>query len=585
MKKSKWALSTIIMLSLLIWGGAFISTNTPENGIVNNTDQKKNKKTYEYTFPERTSKNDSFKWEFISNDIASIYPRRDALVRDILVDIWDEVKAWDTLALLFNPWVWGEWQSKIKLKDTVVSTKYNLLSDVKSVKNAKVSEIDAKIYEKEIIISETIKSFDSQITKLKKQIADGEVKNNSISSLNEKIYNSKNNIFQKEELLNIKTEEVFHNIIPIFYIGNEDEIDYDKINTHDLSDIFWAKNSWLKNSLLETVVSFQSDKWSLNTSDKHNELTSINNNLIEVLKNTIISVDTTETQVTSYINLINQYNSELSEKKESYDDAINNYNILLKSEEEKTENLVLELAKLKTNTSLQLETLKASLETLKKSKNLLIANENISITTLKNEIAVANADLNSEYIKSWDYKIISPFSWVISKRWIEVWEKISPNMEAFRLTWVDTTLSRITKKEVKFYVPENVVKNLGIWKEIVFSLWDKIDSSFTWTIYRISPEIDEETFSITVQARVDANITLPNKSTLRVNLETKKEVFKIPSSSVYNKVERKIVYYKKENWKLWIRDVNIVSDDGEYSLVTWSFDETLKVVTTPIFIK
>ncbi|QFR38843.1 HlyD family efflux transporter periplasmic adaptor subunit [Candidatus Gracilibacteria bacterium 28_42_T64] len=585
MKKSKWALSTIIMLSLLIGGGAFISTNTPENGIVNNTDQKKNKKTYEYTFPERTSKNDSFKGEFISNDIASIYPRRDALVRDILVDIGDEVKAGDTLALLFNPGVGGEGQSKIKLKDTVVSTKYNLLSDVKSVKNAKVSEIDAKIYEKEIIISETIKSFDSQITKLKKQIADGEVKNNSISSLNEKIYNSKNNIFQKEELLNIKTEEVFHNIIPIFYIGNEDEIDYDKINTHDLSDIFGAKNSGLKNSLLETVVSFQSDKGSLNTSDKHNELTSINNNLIEVLKNTIISVDTTETQVTSYINLINQYNSELSEKKESYDDAINNYNILLKSEEEKTENLVLELAKLKTNTSLQLETLKASLETLKKSKNLLIANENISITTLKNEIAVANADLNSEYIKSGDYKIISPFSGVISKRGIEVGEKISPNMEAFRLTGVDTTLSRITKKEVKFYVPENVVKNLGIGKEIVFSLGDKIDSSFTGTIYRISPEIDEETFSITVQARVDANITLPNKSTLRVNLETKKEVFKIPSSSVYNKVERKIVYYKKENGKLGIRDVNIVSDDGEYSLVTGSFDETLKVVTTPIFIK
>ena len=54
--------------------------------------------------------------KFISNDIAAIYPRREALVRDILVDIWDEVRVWDTLAILFNTWVQGEWQSKINIK-------------------------------------------------------------------------------------------------------------------------------------------------------------------------------------------------------------------------------------------------------------------------------------------------------------------------------------------------------------------------------------------------------------------------------------------------------------------------------------
>jgi hypothetical protein len=188
-------------------------------------------------------------------------------------------------------------------------------------------------------------------------------------------------------------------------------------------------------------------------------------------------------------------------------------------------------------------------------------------------------------VNSWDYKIVSPFSWIISKRDIEIWEQISPNMEVFRLTWVETTLARITKKEVKFYVPENVKENLEIWKEIVFSLWDNTSTSFTWSIYRISPEIDEKTFSITVQARVDENINFPNKSTLRVWLKTQEEIFRIPSTSIYNKGERKIVYYKKENWKLWVRDINIISNDGEYSLVTWKIDDTLKVVTTPIFIK
>jgi hypothetical protein len=54
--------------------------------------------------------------------------------------------------------------------------------------------------------------------------------------------------------------------------------------------------------------------------------------------------------------------------------------------------------------------MKAEIETLIKSRNLLVANENRNITALENEIAIAQADLNSEYIKSGDYKIVSPFS-------------------------------------------------------------------------------------------------------------------------------------------------------------------------------
>ena len=33
-------------------------------------------------------------------------------------------------------------------------------------------------------------------------------------------------------------------------------------------------------------------------------------------------------------------------------------------------------------------------------------------------------------------------------------------MEVFRLTNVETTLSRITKKEVKFFVPETLKENI-----------------------------------------------------------------------------------------------------------------------------
>jgi len=86
------------------------------------------------------------------------------------------------------------------------------------------------------------------------------------------------------------------------------------------------------------------------------------------------------------------------------------FDIVKSSKNEKIENLVLELEKLKTEKSLQINKLNAELQTLKSSRLLLIANENKNITSIKNDVALANSELNNEYIKSSDYTIISPFS-------------------------------------------------------------------------------------------------------------------------------------------------------------------------------
>jgi len=51
---------------------------------------------------------------------------------------------------------------------------------------------------------------------------------------------------------------------------------------------------------------------------------------------------------------------------------------------------------------------------------LLIAKENQNITSIKNEISVAQSNLNKEYVSSGDSKITSPFSGIISKRSLEL---------------------------------------------------------------------------------------------------------------------------------------------------------------------
>jgi len=111
-------------------------------------------------------------------------------------------------------------------------------------------------------------------------------------------------------------------------------------------------------------------------------------------------------------------------QKEIYDDAVFTSNILESNESEKITNIENQIAKqhniialiqsksevTKTDKSLALERLKSQLATMRKSRDLLIANEDKTITSIQNDISVARADLNKEYIASGDYKIVSPFS-------------------------------------------------------------------------------------------------------------------------------------------------------------------------------
>ena len=228
MKSKKWLnLAIFIIILIISWVVIYLWTNknpslVSEKWMESHTNS--TKKEYLHTNPTRISKNDYIKWEFISNDIAAIYPRREALVRDILVDIWDEVRVWDTLAILFNPWVQGEWQSKINIKNTVVSSKNNLLIEVKNVKEAKIAELEQKVIEREITLEEVIKNFDIKIS----QVGDNEtswseyqVQLNTLENLKKNLSNaqatqeellieSKNSIKQKEDLLDAKITEVYN---------------------------------------------------------------------------------------------------------------------------------------------------------------------------------------------------------------------------------------------------------------------------------------------------------------------------------------------------------------------------------------
>ena len=628
MKKIIWGVIVSVILLASIFGYAYVSSESTWEESKNSTSmESQSQKIYQHTFPEQVTKSDFFAWSFIQNDVAGIYPRREALVKDILVDIGDTVKEWQTLAILFEPWVSGQAGSNIGLKSTMLNSSTKILADTKKIASAKIQEFDTKIREKEILLAETLNNYDIKIsqaqnshdTRSESLSNTLEVEEKVLSSLEvsldnarltkeEKLSEAKNNITQKETLLDSKIDEVYTGLIPLVYIGEENQVDYNDIRRWDLSQFFSARNSQIKNDLVLEINTFQNERGLLDVLAKYQLLLNINKLLVSGLENTSYSVgDTDEATVKSYITRAKLYETSLINQKEVYDDAIASLKVLEVSEAEKISGLEQQIEQQKakiarvesdnnlfvtdnsvklteSEKNLQVEKLTAELDTLRKTRSLLVANENKQITSASNSVAIARADLNKEYVASWDYKIVSPFSWVISKRDIEIGSMVSPKGEAFRVAWVDNSLSRITKQEIKFFVPESLQDQIELDMQVYFSTANE-SKSFTGIVYRISPEIDPDTRSITVQAKVDESIVLSNKSSIRVALKSETLTYRVPTSSIYNKWERKIMYYKKDNGKLWVQDINIISDDGEFSLVSWDFDTTLRVVTTPIFVK
>lgn len=627
MKKIIWGAIVCLILLASVLGYNYVSSQNIVESSPSSMSMDSKKKTYEHTFPEQVTKSDFFQGTFIQNDVAGIYPRREALVKDILVDIGDSVKEGQTLAILFEPGVSGQAGTNIGLKSTMLNSSSKILADTKKIASAKIDEFDTKIKEKEILLSETLSNYDVKIsqaqnnydTKTKSLSNTIQVEQKILSSLevslenarvtkDEKVDEAENNISQKETLLDSKIDEIYTGLIPLVYVGEENEVDYDNIRKWDLSMFFSARNSQIKNDLVLEIKKFQNERNSLDAFSKYELLLNINKLVVLGLENTSYSVgDTDEATVKNYISKAKLYEASLITQKEVYDDAFTSLKVLEVSEleriqsiEQKIEEQKAKIERVESDSTLfvtdnsvqltqsekklQVEKLTAELDTLRKSRALLVANENKQITSASNSVAIAQADLNKEYIASGDYKIISPFSWVISKRDLKIGAMISPKSEAFRVAWVDNTLSRITKKEIQFYVPENLQDQIEVWQDVYFSASDS-SKSFSWSIYRVSPEIDPNTRAITVQAKVDDSISLSNESSLRVTFKSETLIYKVPTASIYNKNERKIMYYKKDNGKLWVQDITIISDDGEYSLISWDFDSTLKVVTTPIFVK
>lgn len=598
---------------------------------------------YDFVYPKKITQTKEITWKFISNDFVSVYNRRSGIIQDIFVDIWDEVKSGQVLATLFEVGVDWESSSFINEKLTLLKAKENELQNAKHIQEQKINEWIEKIKEQYVLLEqakENQKVKINQITNLQKNTSfleensvnikkqAIEIEQKALQLLEQNLEDailSKNSKLEeleekKKQILQnsfIVIQKSFDEILKLLYLWENRVISENTfINNNDISLYLSAKDTNLRNTFLEKIQDFYIKKqssWDIQELfEKLEEIYALAPNIIE---NTVLSANITQDQLDNFKTSIFSENNLLITQRSNLENIIKMYettsqtenekintiqnNILkqkeiislkekeqqlsIQNQEKTNKNIDDELEKIITLETWNIESIEAKIWVLEKNLELIKSQEQKNIDDIQNSLNIIKSSLQTTTSIYWNNEIISPFDGIISKRNINVGDMIATSSLAFEMVWVETNLSKKSPQEVVFSIPEEMKDSIKNWDEIEFIWVEKSSNTFTWSIWRISPQVDTINNTIQIQARVEKNF-LPHNSNVRVFLKNEKKYFRVPFQSIYNKNWEKVIYFLKDSWNLWYRKINIIHEIWEMVDIEWShIDENYKIVTTPLY--
>lgn len=164
----------------------------------------------------------------------------------------------------------------------------------------------------------------------------------------------------------------------------------------------------------------------------------------------------------------------------------------------------------------------------------------------------AEALLNLRKEQLDDAFIRAPFDGVLDERQISPGQYITPGQSITRL--VD-----VTPLKAEFRVPERFISQLQIGQTVDITVTAYPEKTFTGTVYFTSPEVDQNTRTLLVKARLpnDERLLKPGMfGNLTLQLSVRKNAVLIPESSVFFQGDQKFVYLFKEDGTAELRPVS-----------------------------
>ena len=215
----------------------------------------------------------------------------------------------------------------------------------------------------------------------------------------------------------------------------------------------------------------------------------------------------TQEELADLITMVLSAQEDILEMKEKLQDAVIAFDMLIASEPDvyrayrtgKTDGIKSNEVRMK----------ESELLTMRNKYFVEEADQSMTVEQYKQMVGVADAQLRLQYAESGHRQIRSPFSGTVSKRFVTVGQIVMPSMPAFELTDVPTTLAKKAKREIQFGLPEILRSAVSLGDMVVFFLPEEEEEAYQAEVTRISPQVDTETHTVTVQAKLDDSLKCP----------------------------------------------------------------------------
>lgn len=510
----------------------------------------------------------------LSHETANIYPRRGGIVEDVYVDIGDTVTKNQVVALLLPQGVEGQSAAAIGEKRARQAQAESDLVSAQSVQGETIISANQTILEKETSL----------------RIAESEQ-----ASLLEKFVEYNENIVQMRDQAFTAVRSARQIIEQILFGSNSRA--GSGIYEEDILDQLGLLNTQTRYDVIPSFDQLYSmEQEYLSASEERQD--DLINQLFVVADSTILSTlsilsstptvpfsqsgKMTQDALGAHTNRLLTAQSSNLKAQERLQDAQSAYGRLVSQEPDLYAAYLSGNTRNATSNAVQMMALQ--LQNAENALHLTEANQQQIVERNKAMVGVSNAILQSEVAQSGHRQIRSPFAGIVSKRFLNVGQLVSPSMPAFELTGVPTSLAKIAKAEVQFGLPEHLLNAISVGDTVSFFLQTNDGTLHTAEVTRKSPQVDMKTHTIMVQAKIPDDLHLPHQTSVRIRItDTQTPVFRVPSSAVKRKDNTNFIWIlESENAAPVKLTVSVTAEDGEFAEITGAITvETNVIVDSP----
>lgn len=511
----------------------------------------------------------------ISNETANIYPRRDGIVEDVLVDIGDTVQKGQVVARLLPKGVEGQSAAAI------------------AEKQARKVQAESDYSNAQFVAAESIANAQQRVDEAEAQY---EIALRKQESLLEQFAQSEENVYQKREQAFAHVQNA-RRLMEWILLGSNDRSD-NAIQENDIQRTLGLLdgNPDLRYAVIPPLNALNNAETQYRTSDHKGR-----KEWIDVLfQSSFEGLDATQrilqatpsvtatkrldqysqADLTERIQKIITAQNDLYQAKERYDDASREFGELRAEEPS-----IYEAYRTNTIGNAQSNAVSLSQEQLSTAQNMLTLTEASQKQTIERQqtmVTIADTMLRSEYTQSGHREIRSPFSGVVSKRFINVGAIIMSSKPAFELTGVETSLAKKARAEIQFGLPEELIGALDTEDPVTFFLQTDESQIFEATVTRISPQVDIQTQTISIKAKIPDDVSLPHQASVRVRITNEEApVYQLPSSSVKRDEGSNYIWILGEDNHPSKQSITVIAEDGEFAEVTGDITAMTSIILNP----